>query len=84
MLTLQEDSIEVLSQTMPIVIIRAWEVSIRPCEFDKFARLLGIKASIRTSSQEYKYLMSWLTIGSRNLVELLDMSDANYEAVVVH
>lgn len=83
MLTLQEDSIEVLGQTMPIVIIRAWEVSIRPCEFDNFARLLGIKASIRTSSQEYKYLMSWLTIGSRNLVDLLDMSDANYEAMRV-
>ena len=83
MLTLQEDSIEVLGQTMPIVIIRAWEVSIRPCEIDNFARLLGIKASIRTSSQEYKYLMSWLTIGSRNLVELLDMSDANYEAMRV-
>ena len=42
MLTLQSDSIEVLGQTMPITIIREWEVSIRPCEFDNFARLLGI------------------------------------------
>ena len=42
MLTLQRDSIEVLGQTMPITIIREWEVSIRPCEFDNFARLLGI------------------------------------------
>lgn len=80
-LTLQKDSIEVLGQTMPIMIIRAWEVSIRPCEFDNFARLLGIKASIRTSSQEYQYLMRWLTVGSRNLVELIDMSDANYAAM---
>lgn len=80
-LTLQKDSIEVLGQTMPIMIIRAWEVSIRPCEFDNFARLLGIKTSIRTSSQEYQYLMRWLTVGSRNLVELIDMSDANYAAM---
>lgn len=83
MLTLQKDSIEVLSQTMPIMIIRDWEVSIRPCEFDNFARLLGIKASIRTSSKEYQYLMRWLTVGSRNLVELIDMSDANYAAMRV-
>lgn len=83
MLTLQKDSIEVLSQTMPIMIIRAWEVSIRPCEFDNFARLLGIKESIRTSSKEYQYLMRWLTVGSRNLVELIDMSDANYAAMRV-
>lgn len=81
MLTLLRDSIEVLGQTMPIMIIREWEVSIRPCEFDNFARLLGIKASVRTNSQEYQYLMRWLTAGSRNLVELLDMSDANYAAM---
>ncbi|MEW3697779.1 hypothetical protein QOZ28_32120, partial [Pseudomonas aeruginosa] len=41
MLTLRRDSIEVLGQTMPITIISEWEVSIRPCEFDNFARLLG-------------------------------------------
>lgn len=81
MLTLQRDSIDVLGQTMPIIVIREWEVSIRPCEFDNFARLLGIKASVRTNSQEYQYLMRWLTAGSRSLVELIDMSDANYEAM---
>lgn len=80
MLTLQRDSIEVLGQTMPIMIIREWEISIRPCEFDNFARLLGIKATVRTNSQEYQYLMRWLTVGSRSLVELIDMSDANYAA----
>jgi hypothetical protein len=40
MLTLRRDSIQVLGQTMPITIILEWEVSIRPCEFDNFARLL--------------------------------------------
>jgi len=57
MLTLQSDSIDVLDQTMPITIIREWEVSIRPCEFDNFARLLGITTKVRTSSAEYRYLM---------------------------
>ena len=63
MLTLQIDSIDVLGQTMPITIIREWEVSIRPCEFDNFARLLGIATKVRTSSTEYRYLMRWLTVG---------------------
>lgn len=52
MLKLQRDSIEVLGQTMPITIIRQWEVSIRPCEFDNFARLLGIAFKVRTNSAE--------------------------------
>ncbi|MGQ0776413.1 MAG: ATP-dependent DNA helicase [Pseudonocardiales bacterium] len=78
MLTLQSDSIEVLGQTMPITIIREWEVSIRPCEFDNFARLLGITTYVRTNSVEYRYLMRGLTAGSGSLLDLIDMPDEKY------
>ena len=80
MLTLQRDSIEVLDQTMPITIIRDWEVSIRPCEFNNFARLLGITTKVGTSSAEYRYLMNGLTVGSGSLLDLIDMPDAQYAA----
>lgn len=78
MLTLQRESIEVLGQRMPITIIREWEVSIRPCEFDNFARLLGLSSKVRTASTEYRYLMSRLTAGSGSLLDLLDIPDASY------
>ncbi|MCJ0765361.1 ATP-dependent DNA helicase [Variovorax terrae] len=78
MLMLQRDSIEVLGHTMPVAIIREWEVSIRPCEFDNFARLLGKSISTRTNSVEYQHLMGWLTEGAGSLVDLLDMSDSQY------
>lgn len=81
MLTLQRDSIEVLDQTMPITIIRAWEVSIRPCEFDNFARLLGITAKVRSNSAEYGYLMRQLTEGSGSLLDLVELSDDQYAAI---
>lgn len=80
MLTVQRDSIEVLGQTMPITIIREWEVSIRPCEFDNFSRLFGIATEVRTNSEEYRYLMQGLTFGSGSLLDLVDMSDEAYEA----
>jgi hypothetical protein len=79
-LTLVRDSIDVLDQTMPITIIRAWEVSIRPCEIDNFARLLGLNTNVRTSSTEYRYLMTWLTTSSSNLLDLIDMPDDEYAA----
>jgi len=81
MLALHRDSIEVLGQTMPITIIREWEVSIRPCEFINFARLLGIATDVRTNSAEYRYLMQWLTVGSGSLLDLVGVTDGNYAMV---
>ncbi|WP_371639892.1 ATP-dependent DNA helicase [Streptomyces virginiae] len=81
MLTLQSDSIEVLGQKMPITIIRDWEVSIRPCEFDNFARLLGVATTVRSTSSEYRYLMHGLTSASGNLLDLIDMPDDEYARV---
>jgi hypothetical protein len=81
MLTLLQDSIEVLRQTMPITIICDWEVSIRPCEFDNFARLLGMTTEVRTNSEEYRYLMRGLTVRSGSLLDLCDMPDVQYSAL---
>jgi hypothetical protein len=81
MLTLARDSIEVLGKKMPIIIILTWAVSIRPCEFDNFARLLGMSTNVRTNSQEYRYLMRALTAGSGNLLDLIDLPDDKYAEV---
>lgn len=81
MLTLQPDAIEVLGHTMPIVVIREWEVSIRPCEFDNFARLLTIPMKVRTNSAEYRSLMHELTANSASLLDLVDMPDDTYASV---
>lgn len=81
MLVLRRDSIEVLDQSMPITIIRDWEVSIRPCEFNNFACLLGITIAIRTNSEEYRNLMRRLTADSGSLLDLVDMPDDKYTMV---
>lgn len=83
LLTLQQDSIEVLGQMMPITIIREWEVSIRPCEFKNFARLLGMAIDVRRESEEYRHLMRWLTTESGSLLDLVDMPDDRYAKVSV-
>lgn len=80
-LTFQRDSIEVLGQMMPITIIGKREVSIRPCEFNNFARLLGISLKVRTNSVEYRFLMRELTMGSGSLLDLVDLPDDQYAQV---
>ncbi|SFS13766.1 UvrD-like helicase C-terminal domain-containing protein [Dyella sp. OK004] len=79
-LVLQRDAIRVLDQTMPITLIRAWDVSIRPCELDNFARLLGIRTKVRSSSAEFHYLMQGLTATSGSLLDLMDMEEKDYRS----
>lgn len=80
-LTLRRDSIEVLGQTMPITVIRKWEVSIRPCELENFARLVGPRTDINSGGPEYRALMRYLTTTESTLVDVMDLSDERYERV---
>jgi hypothetical protein len=80
-LTLESDSIQVLGQTMPITIIREWEVSIRPCEFDNFGRILGQSIKVSSGSSEYRNLMQYLTTTSSSLLDIVDMGDVQYTQV---
>lgn len=77
-LDLSSESITVLGQTMPILIIRAWEVSIRPCELENFARIFGPASRIQSSHTEYRKLMQYLTTTRSSLLDLVDMTDASY------
>lgn len=80
-LELTNDSIDVLGQTMPIIIVRDWSVSIRPCEFDNFARLLGKQTKVQSGHVEYRNLMQYLTQTRHSLLDLIDSSDAVYNQV---
>ena len=80
-LTLLSDSINVIEQTMPIMIIRAWEVSIRPCELEKLGRLFGSSYDVNSGSTEYRQLMEYLTRTSSNLIDLVELPDGKYNQV---
>lgn len=80
-LELVSDTITVLDQTMPIMIIRSWEVSIRPCEFDNFARFFDQTIRVRSDHAEYRNLMYYLTTTHSNLIDLMDMTDASYASI---
>ncbi len=80
-LELAHDSIEVLGQTMPIIIVCGWSVSIRPCEFDHFARLFGQKTKVQSTHVEYRNLMEYLTKTRHSLLDLIDSPESVYNKV---
>lgn len=80
-LDVSSDSITVLGQTMPILIIRDWDVSIRPCELDNFIRLFGSAQKVQSSHAEYRNLMQYLTKTRSSLLDLVDMDEASYKQI---
>ena len=79
MLTLRTDFIDVLGQTMPITIIRSWEVSIRPCEINNFARLVGQRVNVRSTSPEFRYLMQYLSSNAGSLLDVVQLPDIAFD-----
>ena len=80
-LVLQRDAIRVLEQNMPITLIRAWDVSIRPCELANFGKLLGIHNQVAGTTAEFRHLNLWLTTTAGSLLDLMDMPEDAYKAV---
>ena len=78
-LTVIHDAIDVLGQTMPISIIVNWEVSIRPCEFNNFARLLGIQTRVQSISSEYQTINSYLTSTASSLLDVIKLPDIQFQ-----
>lgn len=77
-LELDGSSIDVFGQTMPINIIRFWEVSIRPCELSNFSRFFGQSINVQSVQIEYRNLMQYLTRTHFTLLDIVDMPDAEF------
>lgn len=69
--SMRSDTIRVLNKDMSILIIDRFEVAIRPCEIENYSRIFGENLSCNTNSNEYKFLMRFLTINKMSLVEIV-------------
>lgn len=78
-LTISNDDIEIFGKKMPIQIIDNWEISIRPCEIENFARIFREDLKNKTKNSEIYELMSLLTKTGLNLIEVVELSDEYYQ-----
>jgi energy-coupling factor transporter ATP-binding protein EcfA2 len=80
-LFIRKDYIEILGEKMPINIIDNWQVSIRPCELNNFARIFGENINIQSGHKEYKKLMNFLTETKLSLNEYVIQEQSYYDFV---
>lgn len=75
------DEIEVDGNCMPISIMTDYTVSVRPCEFKNFARILDYAIKIDAGYAEYIGMMNYLTNSGASLLEVVLLPDTAYKSV---
>lgn len=80
-LSIRNDLINILGKDMPIQVIDGWSVSIRPCELDNFASIMGSHPKINSGTKEYNALMNYLTETKMPLSEFVVSSEQYYDSV---
>lgn len=78
---LDEKGIRLSKNTTNVKIVKDWSISIRPCEFVNFGKLLGIDEKVVSNSLEYIKLMDYLNQNKTTLLELLEMNCQGYDTV---
>lgn len=83
-LSTKSTSINCLGSSLPITIVDAYEVSIRPCELNSLLRVLGKGDAARVSGKYGSYisLMSFMTRTRMSLCEIARLPEAEYEEVM--
>ena len=79
--SIRSDKIRILGKDMSILIIDAYDVSIRRCELQNFSKILGIRTEYSTSSIEYKELMRFLSTSKMSLTELVSTDKDIYDSI---
>lgn len=79
-LALKNDSIQILEKNMPILIITAWEISIRDCEYTNFSKVVSGEG-VKVSYPEKLALSKFMTQMGINLVDLATCSNSQFEYV---
>lgn len=76
----QEESIQILGKTMPVLLIVGWEVSLRGCEFKNFSFILtGKKSDIQYGEQ--RTICRFLTEKRFTLTEIMDFPERSYQEI---
>lgn len=79
-LAIEDDYIEIFEKYMPVRIILDWEVSIRPCEFKNFSKIINNQSKAIGKAEE-RNLVKYLTETGRSLAEIVVYSDEKYNDV---
>lgn len=72
------EQIIVENQQMPVNILNDYQISIRPCELNNFAKIFGCFIQMNQGLAEYQGLMSYLTKTAGSITDIITSSNIQY------
>lgn len=72
-------TINIIGENIPVLIVNNWNISIRPCELQNFAKILNINLKIDRSYKEYSEVMNLLKENEINLLDIVKSSNKIYK-----
>lgn len=73
------EKIDIKRRKMPISILTEYSVSVRPCELNNYASILGFDIKMTTGHLEYAGMMSYLTKSGASLLDTVLASPNEYK-----
>lgn len=75
------EQIIVENQQMPVNILNNYQVSIRPCELNNFAKVFGYFIEMNQGLAEYQGLMNYLTQTGGSITDIITSTDMQYTEI---
>ncbi len=72
------EDILINERKMPIDILTAYQVSIRPCELNNYASLFGENIEVKSNHVEYRGMMAYLSKSGASLLDIVLSSEKEY------
>lgn len=81
-LDITEENIKIQNKDLPINIITDWSVSIRPCELERYSKIVGFSYKAASNNNEYLSIMKYISNSGITLNEVLDFDDEDFNEFI--
>ena len=78
-LQIESDTISLMNIDVPVLIITNWEVSIRPCELNNYAKIINMDVKFETKDKDYVKMMNYLTEHECSLNDVISLPNKKYQ-----
>lgn len=76
------ENILIKGLNIPVIFVTDYQVAIRPCEIDNYAKILGIVTKTNTADKDYVYLTKFLEDTNLSIVNIVNLEEEGFNRII--